>query len=142
MPAPLVVDASFTFRLILPGPHQDHIRSRFRGWLESGYELMAPDLWAYEMTSALCTAVRFGELVPAEGRQALRLAQTLGIQLVAPGDEMMQSAVDWALRLQRGAAYDSFYLALAETLQCELWTADERLQRNAEQPWVRWAGSP
>jgi predicted nucleic acid-binding protein len=43
--------------------------------------------------------------------------------------------------LNRAAAYDSFYLALAETLQCELWTADRRLRSAIDLPWVRWAGS-
>lgn len=34
------------------------------------------------------------------------------------------------------AACDCFYLALAETLGCELWTADETLRNAAGVPWV------
>ena len=37
----------------------------------------------------------------------------------------------------RAAAYDSFYLALAEGLDCELWTADERLHNAAGVAWVK-----
>ena len=41
------------------------------------------------------------------------------------------------MRLNRAAAYDSFYLALAETLGSELWTTDNHLYNAAAQPWVR-----
>ena len=137
MPKPLVVDASLTFRLILPGPQQDPLRSLIAGWLQDGHELCAPMLWVYEMTSALCKVVHFGELAPEEGQRALRLAQMLGIRLIPPDDDQVQLSFDWTVRLKRAAAYDSFYLALAETLHCEMWTADRRLHNVADQPWVR-----
>jgi len=67
MPKPLVVDASFAFRLLVPGPQQDLFRSLVAQWLRDGYELYAPTLWLYEITSALCKVVRFRELTPEEG---------------------------------------------------------------------------
>jgi predicted nucleic acid-binding protein len=38
------------------------------------------------------------------------------------------------------ATYDAHYLALAESKDCELWTADERMWNsiNGKLPWVRW----
>jgi predicted nucleic acid-binding protein len=69
------------------------------------------------------------------------LAQRLGVELHAPQDALARSAYEWTLRLNRGAAYDSFYLALAERLRCELWTADQRLVRTTSLPWVRLAGA-
>jgi predicted nucleic acid-binding protein len=38
------------------------------------------------------------------------------------------------------SAYDAHYLALAETRQCECWTADERLWNTVkkELSWVHW----
>lgn len=140
MPKPLVVDASVAFRLILPGLQQDHYRSLMTQWVHDGYQLLAPTLWVYEMTSALCKAVRFGELSLEEGQRALGLAQVLGIQLMHPDDHQVRLAFEWTVSLNRAAAYDSFYLALAETLGCELWTADKRLTRAVNRPWVHWAG--
>jgi predicted nucleic acid-binding protein len=141
MPKPLVVDASVAFRLILPGPQQDHYRSLMTQWVRDRYQLLAPTLWVYEMTSALCQAVRFGELSLEEGQRASGLAQGLGIELMHPDDNQVRLACEWTVSLNRAAAYDSFYLALAETLGCELWTADKRLARAVDRPWVHWAGT-
>jgi predicted nucleic acid-binding protein len=40
------------------------------------------------------------------------------------------------------SAYDAHYLALAESRQCECWTADERLWNTVRRhlPWLRWIG--
>ena len=52
-------------------------------------------------------------------------------------------AVRIANLLGQGAVYDSVYLALAERLDCELWTADRRFHRAARDAFpdrVRWIG--
>jgi predicted nucleic acid-binding protein len=81
--------------------------------------------------------INLKSLTPDEGQRALTLAQGLGVQLIPPNDAQTQLALSWTVRLGRTAAYDSFYLALAETLRCELWTADKRLRNAANQTWVR-----
>jgi len=140
MSGPLVIDASFAFRLILPGPQQAQFRSLVTQWLGDRHELVAPALWLYELTSALCKAVRFSELTPEEGERALALARSLGVELISPDSEQARAAFHWTIQLNRAAAYDSFYLALAERLQCTLWTADRHLCKAVDQPWVRYAG--
>jgi predicted nucleic acid-binding protein len=60
--------------------------------------------------------------------------------LIPPDIDQVRIAFDWTLRLDRTAAYDSFYLALAESLRCDLWTAARHLRNAVEQSWVRWAG--
>jgi predicted nucleic acid-binding protein len=140
MPGPLVVDASFAYRLILPGRQQAGFRSLVVQWLQDGHELVAPALWLYEITSALCKAVHFRELTPEEGDRALALARSLGVELISPDSDQARAAFHWTIRLNRAAAYDSFYLALAERLQCTLWTADRNLCNAVDQPWVRYAG--
>jgi len=81
--------------------------------------------------------VHFGQLSSDIGRAGLRLAYQLGVDLYPPDEEMALKALAWTGRLGRAAAYDSFYLALAESLACELWTVDQRLVRAAAQPWVK-----
>jgi len=131
----LVIDASFAFRLMLPGPDQKRCQTLVTQWHREGYVLCAPTLWLYEITSALCKGVHFGQITRDEGQQILILAQKLGVQLFAPDDAQTISAFDWTMRLKRAAAYDSFYLALAKTLRSELWTA-ERLVNAAGVSWI------
>jgi predicted nucleic acid-binding protein len=133
----LVVDASFTFKLLFPGPLQATVHELMTEWVNDGYTLYAPTLWVYETTSALYKMINLTSLTPDEGQRALTLAQGLGVQLIPPNDAQTRLALSWTVRLDRTAAYDSFYLALAETLRCELWTADKRLRNAANQPWVR-----
>ena len=51
-------------------------------------------------------------------------------------------ALELAGELGQGAVYDSHYMALAESLGCDLWTADERFFRAAtrESFAVNWIG--
>ncbi len=137
MPKSLVVDASFAIRLILPDPRRSALRAQVERWLQEGYELVAPDLWLYEMTTALCKAAFFGLITAEEAENSLPLVSELAIQLVAADAEQARLAFVWTRRLNRAAAYDSFYLALAESLGCELWTADGRLCHAVDLPWVR-----
>ncbi len=140
MTTSLVVDACFALKLILPGPGLAVGQELVAQWKHDGTELCAPTLWLYEVTSALCKVVRFGELEPAEGQRALALVQRLDVRLIPPDDAQALAAFAWTVRLNRAAAYDSFYLALAETLHCELWTADRHLSNAVDLPWVRWVG--
>jgi len=134
-----VVDASLTIRLILPDPRRSALRAQMQRWLEDGCELVAPDLWLYEMTTALCKAAFFGLVTAEEAENSLPLVSELAIQLVAADAEQARLAFVWTRRLNRAAAYDSFYLALAESLDCELWTADRRLHNAVGLPWVQLA---
>jgi predicted nucleic acid-binding protein len=136
----LVIDASFAFKLILPSPGQVRFRALMAEWKQDGREVYAPTLWIYEITSALCKVVRFGQITSDEGARALTLAQGMDVRLVPPDDVQARLAFDWTMRLSRAAAYDSFYLALAETLEVELWTTDRHLCNAVTQPWVRCAG--
>jgi len=113
------------------------VRNGIGGWKRTGHDLYAPGLWIYEVTSALCKAVRFGGLTAGEAGRCLTQALNLGVRLVAADEEQVRAAYAWTLRLNRAAANDSFYLALAEGLQCELWTADQRLCNAVDLPWVR-----
>jgi predicted nucleic acid-binding protein len=133
----LIVDASFVFKLILPGRQQAASRELVTEWRQAGYGLWAPTLWVYKITLALCKAVHFGALTPDQGRRALVLAQKLDIRSVPPDGAQVRQTFDWTMRLKRAAAYDSFYLALAETMACELWTADKRLRNAVGELWVR-----
>jgi predicted nucleic acid-binding protein len=133
---PLVVDASFTFRLWFTNPQQAAARALVDQWFRDDKTLAAPTLWLYEMTSAVVKTVHIGGLSADEGRRSLALLHSFPVALINPDARLTEAAYDWSLRLQRANAYDAFYLALAHALGSELWTADRLLIRAAQQPWV------
>lgn len=138
----LVVDASWALQLILPGAHTALIQATLADWLQRRWRLCAPTLWTYETTSAVCKGLHFNVISEGEARRALRLVHSLDVELFPPDDAQTERAFDWTGRLKRASAYDSFYLALAETLACELWTLDRRLYQVVDRSWMRWAGAP
>lgn len=63
-----------------------------------------------------------------------------GIQFVEPAG-LHRRAIELAGQLKHSAVYDAHYLALAEALESEMWTADERFYRAAIPHFrVRWLG--
>lgn len=138
--SPVVIDASLALKLVLPDPQREHASALVARLMSQGSELVAPALWAYETTSTLCKAVHFGQLTPDEGRRALSQLLGLGVRLVVPDAGQNRQALEWTLRLKRASAYDSYYLALAEALKCDLWTVDRRFFNAVDLSWVRWAG--
>lgn len=121
---------------LIPGPLQIRARELLAKWDQEGRILRSPTLWRYEATTTLTKAVCFGSVTSSEVRVLLALLQSLEIESVPPDNEQMARALAWTERLRRVAAYDSFYLALAETLGCELWTADRHLANAVGVPWV------
>lgn len=133
----LTIDAGVAFKLIAPHPRQKLYIDLMSQWRSAGFQLCAPALWAYEIASTFSKMCHFGHLTPEVSRQGMRLAYQLGVQLIPPDEEQALKAFAWTRRLQRAAAYDSFYLAVAETLGCELWTTDKRLVNAVSRPWVK-----
>ncbi len=135
-----VIDASLALKLVLPNPLRNICRVLITRLISEGVELVAPALWAYETTSTLCKAVRFGQLTADEARSVLGQLTELNVRLVSPDDTQNRHTFEWTVRLNRAAAYGSYYLALAEALGCDVWTADRRLLEEIDLPWVCWVG--
>jgi predicted nucleic acid-binding protein len=137
----ICVDASLVVKLVVEEEYSPQVRTLWRNWIEAGYGLAAPPLLRYEVASVLRKQVNRGLRTTSESRRALELALAFDIQYIEPAD-FHQRAFDLAGRLGRPAAYDAHYLALAEHLACEFWTADEWLVKAVQgsAPWVKWVG--
>jgi predicted nucleic acid-binding protein len=93
--------------------------------------------------AALRKAIVAEVITTDEASQAIEDFGALGIQMVAPTRHLHHHVLQWAERLQQKTAYDAHYLALAEQLRADLWTADQRLANGARQAgvsWVHWIG--
>lgn len=124
--SPIVIDASIAVRWLLPDQLSEacwHLLARV---VEDESQITVPALWAYEISSSLTKAVHFKAIDSQDAMRGLQQINALGVDLVVSDAEQNQRAFEWTLQFGRASAYDSYYLALAERLNCELWTADRR----------------
>jgi predicted nucleic acid-binding protein len=84
----------------------------------------APDLLRAELANVLATKVRTGQMT-VEQALAAQAVNEAAINFL-PSMDFARRALELALEL-RHPAYDCFYLALAESIDAVLITADKRL---------------
>ena len=124
-----MVDASVAFKWLIPDTAEEDVpvaKGLLVDHMEGRIEISVPALLYYEVANILL----FGRSRPPVDEAAGALSDLFSIPLavVAP----MPDASDAALRLasQHGLSYyDASYVALAEALDCQLITADQRLAR-------------
>ncbi|MEW5958843.1 MAG: type II toxin-antitoxin system VapC family toxin [Chloroflexota bacterium] len=139
----LVIDANIIAALVLPLPYSDQATHSVATWKKAGAILYAPLLLEYEVSTILRKAITYGWLTTEAAAEAMGTVSTLNIQCQLPSPDLHAQALRWAERLGHSKTYDAHYLALAEQLRAELWTADRRLANGAKQAgaaWVHWIG--
>jgi predicted nucleic acid-binding protein len=121
----ICIDAGLAIRRVV-FPEDETVQKLWDSWEEGEQEVYAPSLLFYEVTNALYRYQR-QELLSAKTVDiALEAALSLPIRLVSD-PALHRRAKALAERYQLPATYDAHYLALAERLECELWTADQRM---------------
>jgi len=121
----ICVDASIVLRYTLQ-PDDAPIKKLWLSWISKEVRLVAPTLLYYEVTNGLYQQQKNKYLSPETIWQSLELALELPIQLVSEAN-LHQRAREIAMQYNLPATYDAHYLALAEWMDIELWTADMRL---------------
>ncbi|MGD8792291.1 MAG: type II toxin-antitoxin system VapC family toxin [Anaerolineae bacterium] len=134
----IVVDANLVAALALPLPYAERAAEEMMAWKRGGVELCAPMLLEYELASILRKAVTANLMSTDDALQAMERILALNIRCIPPTGQLHERALAWAERLGQSKAYDAHYVALAEVLGAEMWTADGRLARNARQVGVDW----
>ncbi len=134
---PICVDASLVVRLVESGTYEAPVVMLWKEWHEIGRSVVAPTLLYYEVSNAMRRYVVHGELLLEEAAEALEAALELDITLYGDAG-LHRRALEMADQFALPATYDAHYLALAETLGAEFWTADHRLVRavGVALPWV------
>lgn len=136
------IDANIAVMIVVPEPQRPIALALFKTLLEQPSAIVAPRLFAYEITSVLWRKTRLGVITLSEARQALVAALDLQVEIYDP-PALSERAFELAAHYRLPATYDAHYLALAEQLECPFWTADERLFNTveAEFPLIRWLGN-
>jgi predicted nucleic acid-binding protein len=114
--------------------YQDSIRA--------GRPIVAPPLLPIEVTNILRQRTRASSGLPiARAIELLDVFLAFSIDFYNPPD-LHRRALILADALGLPATYDAHYLALAESLGCDLWTDDQRLLRQIGNrlPFVRRLG--
>ncbi|MGQ9555858.1 MAG: type II toxin-antitoxin system VapC family toxin [Anaerolineae bacterium] len=135
----VTIDANLAVSLVVPTPYSTIAAMQMARWWKEGWGIFAPALWGYEVVSALRKAVAAKTISAQEADIGLEKVLGFKVLQVTPTPELHHSALQWAARLGQRVAYDASYLALAESLSCEFWTADERLVNAARRAGVTWA---
>jgi predicted nucleic acid-binding protein len=132
-------DAGVLIKLVVAEEDSDQADALWEQWKEDGVKVVAPALLLFELTSVLRNKVHRGLLSLEEGERAFDTVHRLPVQVLTPSG-LHRRAWELATRFNRPAAYDAHYLALAEMMDCEFWTADRRLCNvvKDELPWVHW----
>lgn len=118
----IVLDASVLANVIADdGPEGQRARAELR----TAGALAAPDLVDVETVAVLRKRWRAGTI--SEGRFAVAVRDLEDIDLERyPVLRLMRRAFELRANV---TPYDAAYVALAEILGCELWTADQRLAK-------------
>lgn len=125
----MVVDASVAFKWLIPDAAEEDVpaaKALLVEHMEGRVRIAVPALLYYEVANILL----FGRSRPPIGEAAEAFSDLFAIPLMVVSP--MPEDADAALRLAAQheiSYYDASYVALAETLDCELITADQRLVR-------------
>ncbi len=125
----MVVDASLAFKWLVREEHTDKALAILRTWYKKEVTPSAPYLMPFEVSNALHRRVIRGELSVEGAAELIENLLTSRVELHHPWN-LHGNALEIASRFGQAAAYDAHYLALAESLDCELWTADEKFNQS------------
>ncbi|SRR6266567_2996608 len=139
----VVVDASFAIKWVLLEDNSDVAMMLLDKLNSEGKGIIAPALFAYEVTNILHRQVVTSKLTSDEAKRGFKKLFSLGVLLdFAQYEDISMQAMVLAHRFGLSASCDAHYLALAERESCECWTADARLWNSIKSKlsWVRWIG--
>jgi predicted nucleic acid-binding protein len=139
----VVVDANITLGLFLHLPYSEKAEQWMLARKGEGSTIAVPLLWEYECLSGLRKALALGNIIAEDAERLVNLLHQLEFRRVSPTPDLHRSALKWAERIGQSKTYDAHYLALAEELGVDFWTADRKLADAAGRSgaeWIHWIG--
>ena len=125
-----VVDASVILKWVLGEEREaewNKALGLLNGWVEGRVDLLAPDIWVYEVGNFL------GRQLPGQALEKMELLLNLRIPSIALTENMLRLCFHWMA--ENGVTfYDASYLAVAEQTKSILVTADEKFAEKMGHP--------
>ncbi|MGE5576405.1 MAG: type II toxin-antitoxin system VapC family toxin [Syntrophothermus sp.] len=120
------IDACLAVKWLVPEEDSSVALDLLTNWVTTGTQLIAPPLLLFEVFSTIRRLQFKGTLSTDKTRQILLQFKKIKIELPSPPN-LFDEALKLAARYNRPTVYDTSYLALARLVDCEFWTADQRL---------------
>lgn len=137
--ASVVIDANLAIGLVRQMSFSAPFRRLIEGWIYDGTQILVPGLWDYEVVSGLRRLWQQKALTEEQAFSGLEKILLLDVKRYPGEANLLQSALRWAERLGQSKAYDAQYVALAEQMGAEFWSADERLVNTLKSQGITWA---
>ena len=134
----IVIDAGFTGALFLHTANSAFVEKQFRTWGKNGDQLFVPSIWLAEVTSVLRRAASLGRIKEEDARFILTVLPNLHIQIISPNPALLDAAFTASGRLGIKDGFAVHYLALAEHLHAEFWTANRALYEPLKEFHYEW----
>jgi predicted nucleic acid-binding protein len=139
----VVVDSNIFIAFVLTDePHHGQAQRLLTLWQDQAQSLAAPRLLKSELTAVMRKAVFQGRISHDQGTILLSRVLQYPLELYED-DDLLREAYRLAHHFGRPRAYDTQYMALAHHLECDFWTADERLFNAVKTQFsrIRWLGN-
>ena len=142
MTSQVVVDSGIFLATALAETYSSQAKALVKMWETQNANLVAPTLFQYEIVAVLRKQVNRGLISPADALKAQDYLLDYPVQLYM-NKSLLKRAYELATKYNRPTAYDSQYLAVAEHLACDFWTADEKMFNALDKdlPYIKWLGN-
>jgi predicted nucleic acid-binding protein len=138
----VVCDSGILLKSVLPEPDTKKAETLLENWKVATVRIAAPTLFKYEIVSVMRLSVYKGILSIEEAVRRRNYLLEYPVETIID-EALLKRGYELATLYNRPRAYDAQYLAVAERLSCEFWTADEKLFNavNRSLNWVKWIGN-
>ena len=138
----VIVDASLAIKWVLDEEHSLEARTQRVRWAIRNIDVRVPSWFGCEIANVLFQSIRSQRLTLEEAELKMGVVASF-VSVLDVEFDLAPRALRIALATGQKASYDSYYVALAEHHDCELWTADVRFWRtvNPAFPFVQWLGN-